>query len=272
MGEFSRQQMMQPDVMDLALKLTRTKSFATVYERTKVTLRLLLCLVSLSLVPINDTHAGAVDDPLLTKYMFDQFEFRKLDDENPFVLEGQFWFGYDLEKLWIKTEFESADGETEEAELQALYSKAIAPYWDFQVGIRKDFDLDSTPGRNWGVIGLQGLAPYFFEVDIAIFIGESGRSALRIEAEYELLFTQRLILTPEIEVNFYSQNDVMTGVGSGLSDIEIGLRLRYEIRRGFAPYMGLNWSKKFGKSAEYSRVDGMGVSDTAFVIGIRAWF
>jgi len=217
-------------------------------------------------------QAGAEDDPLLTKFMFDQLETRDADQDNPFVLSGQFWAGYDLEKLWIKTEFESVGGETEESELQALYSKAIAPYWDFQVGLRKDFEVDSLPGKDWAVIGLLGLAPYYFEIDTALFIGDSGDSAFRFEAEYELLFTQRLILTPEIELNIYGQDDILARVGSGLSDIELGLRLRYEIRREFAPYIGINWTKKFGNSAVFALLDGFSDSDTEIVVGVRTWF
>ena len=214
--------------------------------------------------------AGAKDDPLLTKVLVDQFEVREADDDNPIVLEGQGWIGKDLNKLWLKVELERVDSETEEAELQALYSKALSTYWDFQVGMRHDFE--PSPTRSWGVIGIQGLAPYFFEVDTALFVGESGRTALRLEAEYELLFTQRLILTPEIEVNLYGKNDEATGVGSGLSDVEFGLRLRYEIRREFAPYIGVNWIKKYGDSADFSRAAGDKVSETQFVLGVRMWF
>ncbi len=220
----------------------------------------------------SQVQAGAEDDPLLTKFMLDQLETRDADQDNPFVLSGQFWAGYDLEKLWIKTEFESVGGEIEESELQALYSKAIAPYWDFQAGLRRDFSVDSLPGRNWAVIGFQGLAPYYFEVDSALFIGESGDTAFRFEAEYELLFTQRLILSPEIEINLYGQDDLLARTGSGLSDIEFGIRLRYEIRREFAPYIGINWSKKYGNTADYSRLQGESTSETQFVLGLRAWF
>ena len=163
-----------------------------------------------------------------------------------------------------------ANGATIESELQALFSQAVAPYWDFQVGLRKDFL--PTPNRNWAVIGFQGLAPYFFEIDAALFIGKGGRTALRLAAEYELLFTQRFILTPEIEMNLYSQNDAVRGIGSGLSDIQTGLRLRYEIRREFAPYVGVNWSKKFGNSADFARTEGEDIDDLQWVIGIRAWF
>ena len=219
---------------------------------------------------VNLALAGVEDDPLLGKVMIDQLEVRDADENNLVVLAAQGWLGKDLQKLWFKTDVERVDGETEEAELQALYSQAIAPYWDVQVGMRQDFQ--PTPSRTWAVIGLQGLAPYFFEIDTALFIGESGRTALRLEAEYELLFTQRLILTPEIEVNIYGQNDADIGIGSGLSDIEAGLRLRYEIRREFAPYIGVNWNKSFGDTADFARSAGEETDDLQWVIGVRVWF
>jgi len=139
-----------------------------------------------------------------------------------------------------------------------------------QFGLRQDFQ--PSPSRSWVVFGFQGLAPYFFEVDTALFIGESGRTALRLEAEYELLFTQRLILTPEVEINFYGQNDRDLGLGSGLSDLEAGLRLRYEVRREFAPYIGVNWNKSFGNTADFARDEGEDTDDFQWVIGLRAWF
>ena len=158
--------------------------------------------------------------------------------------------------------------------MQLLYSQAIAPFWDFQLGWRRDFEIKDAqkPEQDWAVIGFQGLAPYFFEVDTAFFIAESGSTALRFEAEYEMMLTQQWVLSPEVEVNLYGQNDQALGQGSGLSDIEFGLRLRYEIKREFAPYIGINWSKKYGNSAEYASLQGEDTSDTQIVIGVRAWF
>lgn len=210
------------------------------------------------------------DDPVLTRVIIDQFEMRNADDANPTALEAQAWIGKDLNKLWLKTDIERRDGETEEAELQALYSRALAPFWDIQMGMR--YDAKPTPARTWGVIGVQGLAPYWFEIDTALFIGESGRTAARVSAEYELLFTQKLILTPSVEVNVYGQTDAETGTGSGLSDANAGLRLRYEIRREFAPYIGVNWNKKFGNTADFAGAKGEAVQDTQLVVGLRAWF
>ncbi len=138
------------------------------------------------------------------------------------------------------------------------------------VGARHD--LKPSPSRSWAAIGFKGLAPYFFDIDAAVFIGESGRTAGRFEAEYELLLTQRLILTPDIEINLYGQNDSDVGIGSGLSDIEVGIRLRYEVRRQFAPYIGFNWSRMFGNTADFAEADGRDTSETQLVIGFRAWF
>jgi len=237
----------------------------------RVILRLanLFWLGGIVFVPVG-AFAHGEDDPPLIMLLADQVEFRDAADESSFSWDASGWFGKDLTKLWIKTEGERESGETEEAELQFLYSKAVATYWDFQVGVRHDFQPSSD--RTWAAIGLQGLAPYFFETDIALFISESGRTALRLEAEYELLLTQRLILSPEIEVNFYGQNDPAIGIGSGLSNIEAGLRLRFEIRREFAPYIGVNWQRDLGGTADFVRAAGGDTSDTQWVLGVRAWF
>ena len=231
--------------------------------------RILLSMLVMS-VSLSATAGGRGDDPLLTKVMIGQFEHRSTGGSDPVVLEAQGWIGKDLQKLWIKTEIEHVGGETEESELQFLYSHAVAPYWDFQVGWRHDDR--PTPDRDWLALGFQGVAPYFFEIDAAAFIGESGQTALRLEAEYEMMFTQKLILSPEIEVNFHGKNDEATGTGSGLSDMELGLRLRYEIRREFAPYIGINWTKKYGNTADFARAEGEETSDAQFVVGFRAWF
>jgi len=213
--------------------------------------------------------AGAKDDPLLTMVNIDQLEKRN-GDEDPFVLEAQAWIGYDLDKIWLKTEAERVDGENESLELQLLYSKAISPFWNIQFGARRDFKPE--PERNWGVIGFQGVAPYYAEVDAALFIGESGRTSLRIEAEYELMLTQRLVLIPEIELNFFGETDDETETGSGLSNSEIGLRLAYEIHREFSPYIGVNWERKYGATANFAKDDGESTNDRQFVIGVSAWF
>jgi len=213
---------------------------------------------------------GMEDDPVLTKVMIDQFETRVTDGKDPLVLEAEAWIGKDLNKLWFKTDAEQLNGKTQELELQALYSRAIAPYWDVQVGWRHD--EKPTPTRDWLALSFKGLAPYWFEVDSALFIGEQGRVGLRLQAEYEILLTQRWVLTPEIEVNFHSKNDQETATGSGLSNSQLGIRLRYQITREFAPYIGLNWNKKYGNTADYARNEGEKTDDTQLVLGVRAWF
>jgi copper resistance protein B len=218
----------------------------------------------------DDARADMEDDPLLLTVILDQLEMRDVGGDNTLSWDGQGWLGRDLHKIWFKTDGERTAGSTDEAELQFLYSKVIARYWDFQLGVRHDFK--PSPSRSWAAIGFKGLAPYFFDIDAAAFIGESGRTALRFEAKYELLITQRLILTPDIEINLYGQNDPDAGIGAGLSDLEAGLRLRYEIRREFAPYIGVNWSRLFGSTADFARIAGDKSSETQLVIGLRAWF
>ena len=214
--------------------------------------------------------AGGKDDPLVYKVMIDQLETRITDGPNPLVLEADAWVGYDLHKFWFKTDVERVDGETEEAEVQLLYSRAIAPFWDFQAGWRRE--IEPKPDRDYLALAFKGLAPYLFEVDAGLFIGESARVNARLEAEYEYMFTQRWVLSPELTMNLYSKNDEERGIGSGLSDMSLGLRLRYEIRREFAPYIGVNWSKQFGKTADFAEAEGEETSDTQVVAGIRAWF
>ena len=217
-----------------------------------------------------DARADAADDPLLLTVILDQIETRDAGGDNTLAWDGEGWLGKDLRKIWFKTDGERTAGNTDSAELQFLYSKAIGRYWDFQLGVRHDFEPSAS--RSWATIGFKGLAPYFFDIDAAAFIGESGRIALRFEAEYELLLTQRLILTPDIEFNLYGQNDPDVGIGSGLSDVEAGLRLRYEIRRQFAPYIGVNWSRLFGNTADFAKIAGERTSEAQLVIGLRAWF
>ena len=225
----------------------------------------------LTLMLTGTAHGGGmIDDPLLVMVMVDQFELRVSDGDTPMNWDAEGWLGYDLNKLWIKTEGDYAVGQFEETELQALYSRAIAAYWDLQIGWRGD--LEPTPTRNWLALGVKGLAPYFSDIDAAVFVGESGRTAARLKIEYEFLFTQKLILMPKIELNLYGKDDPVVGIGSGLADIEAGLRLRYEIRREFAPYIGVNWIHLYGDTADYARMEEKDTDDFQFVFGIRAWF
>ncbi|MDQ6960309.1 MAG: copper resistance protein B [Mariprofundaceae bacterium] len=228
-------------------------------------------LLGLSIVASSPMYAGEMeDDPTVLTFLGDRMEWRDTAEGDVLDWDVQGWIGKDLNKFWLKSEGDAQDGSVDNAELQLLYSHAIATFWDVQFGWRTD--LEPNPGRDWAVIGIEGLAPYIFEVDAALFIGSSGRAAVRLQAEREFLFTQKLILTPEVEINAHNKNDPVLRTGSGLSDAELGLRLRYEIRREFAPYIGINWEKKFGNTADFARDDGLDSSDFQLVIGIRAWF
>ncbi len=146
----------------------------------------------------------------------------------------------------------------------------MAPYWDTQLGVR--YDSGVGPDRGWLAFGIQGLAPYWFEVDATAYVGGNGRSALRLGAEYELLLTQRLILQPRVEFNLYGKRDQARDIGRGLSDGIAGLRLRYEITRQIAPYVGVEWAAKFGQTAGFARAEGEKTTETRWVAGLRVWF
>ena len=202
----------------------------------------------------------------------DRLEYQSNDGSPTLLFDGQGWWGSDSNRLWIKSEIEydfSAD-RFEEAELQALWSRPIARYFDVQAGVRHDFQ--SGAERTFGVIGVQGLAPYWFEIDAAIFVSGQGDVSARIEAEYDLLITQRLIAQPRSELNFAAQDVAALGIGSGLSTAELGLRLRYEIKRELAPYVGVNWERSVGDTADFARAAGDNPGAVSLVAGVRLWF
>lgn len=180
------------------------------------------------------------------------------------------WIGTDLNRLWLRSEGEREHGRTDSAFAEALYGRAISPWWDLLIGVRNDFR--PGPERTWAAVGVQGLAPYKFDIEATAYLGESGRTFARVEAGYDLLLSNRLIVQPQLEAEWYGENDRRRRIGAGLSSIELGLRLRYEWRREFAPYLGVVWSRKFGDSADFTRADGDRVEDTRLVAGIRIWF
>ena len=203
---------------------------------------------------------------------FERLEYKTNEGDPLFLWDLQGWYGGDVNKLWVKTEGEydfDAD-EFEEAEVQALWSRAVTGFFDVQAGVRHDF----APGedRTFGVLGVQGLAPYLFEVDAAAFVSGDGDVSARIETEYELHVTQRLILQPRAELNFAAQSVPEAGVGSGLSSAEIGARLRYEILPALAPYLGVAWERAVGETADFARADGEEPGAVSLVAGLRMWF
>lgn len=212
----------------------------------------------------------AHDNTTQSFVLFNRLEAFDADDGNGFEWEGQAWIGTDLNKLWLRSEGEQVDGHTEAADLEVLYGRAFAPWWDFVAGVRHDFEPGAS--QDFVAFGVVGLAPYKFELEATGYLGESGQTAARLEAEYETLFTNRLILQPLVELNFYGKDDAQRGIGSGLSSAEAGLRLRYEIARRFAPYVGVVREWTFGDTADFRRDEGDPVNDTRVVAGIRVWF
>lgn len=208
-------------------------------------------------------------DPLLAKLLVDKLEVREVEGDNPVKWELEAWLGRDLQKLWLKTEGRRVDGTTAAAELQLLYDHAVSAYWDVQAGWR--VDLEPDPQRDWFALGVKGLAPYFIELDAALFLGEGGRNALRIKAKHEMRLARRLILTPELEANAYGEDDPGRGLGSGLAEVSAGFRLHYLLARQFGPYVGIEGRKRFGDTADLARAAGR--SDNAWLLaGVRGWF
>jgi copper resistance protein B len=213
-----------------------------------------------------------MDNPIVGHVLFDQLEGRTNGPDNEFRWDGEGWIGTDMNKLWFKSEGFVEHGKASDGDTEALYDRPIPylRYFDAQAGVR--YDLDSDPGRTWGAVGIEGLAPMFFQFEPTFYFSNRDRFAGRLMGSYDLLITQRLILQPEIEMNFYSKRDPSRAIGSGLSDLDTGLRLRYEISRKFAPYIGVAYNGKFGEAADFTRAEGGIVNDVRFVFGIRVWY
>ncbi len=200
----------------------------------------------------------------------DQLEAFHGRDANGQSWEAEAWYGNDDDKLWLRTEGERYRGRLDDGDIEALWNHTVATYWSTQLGLRQD--IGQGPNRDWAAFGVQGLSPYWFELEATAYLGDSGRTAARFRAEYDVLFTQRLILQPEFEVNLYGQSDLSRRIGSGLSDAQLGLRLRYEIGRQFAPYVGVVWTNRYGRTADFLRDDHQGAFDRQWVAGVRFWF
>ena len=203
--------------------------------------------------------------------MADRLDVQFTDEEDTLLWDGQAWYGGDINKIWLKTEGDvSLDGgEIEEAEVQALWSRAITRYFDLQAGLRQDLEPE---GRTHAVLGLQGLAPYWFEVDGAAFLSTDGDLTARGEAEYDLHLTQRLVLQPRAEVEFSAQDVPERELGSGLTGLDAGVRLRYDIRREFGPYVGIEWQSAFGETRDIVEAAGGEGDEVVFLVGLRTWY
>ena len=215
--------------------------------------------------PISDNEIFAV-------FRGDRLEYQTREGKDTLLWDVQAWVGTDYNKLWFKSEglWLVDKDKFEEAETELFYSRNIATFWDLQIGIRHDFKPD--PDRTFAAFGLQGLARYWFEVEATGYISEDGDLSANFEAEYDLLLSQRLILQPRFETNIAVQEVEKYGVGQGINDIELGARLRYEIRREFAPYIGVSWSRKLGETADLAQDEGEDMDVISFVVGIKLWF
>lgn len=212
-------------------------------------------------------HGGAT----LSQLMFNLAEYRMHKGRDGFRWDGEAWMGGDINRVVIRTEGEATAGKgVDSAEIQALYSRAIGPYFNLQAGVRQD--ITPHPARTYASIGVEGLAPYWFDVEATLFLSNKGDMLGRVEGYYDQRITQRLILQPRVELNLAAQDVAENGIGAGLSDAELGLRLRYEIAREFAPYIGISHDRKFGDTARFARALGEERSSTSFVTGIRFWF
>ena len=217
-----------------------------------------------------DMSGHMQEDPLVATLLVDQLEWQDAGDGAGLGWNLRGWIGKSNDRVWLRSEGERRDGSTGDGNIELLWGRPTGPWWDAVAGVRHDFG--EGPARDWLALGVQGIAPYKFEIEATAYLGTSGRTAARIEAGYELLLTNRLILQPLVEINLHGRNDPERGIGAGLSTAEAGLRLRYEFTRQFAPYIGVVHERAFGNTAELRRGEREAVDDTQVVAGIRVWF
>ena len=218
-----------------------------------------------------DVHAHHLHGTSIQSYwLLDRLEVSDADNGTALGWEAMAWVGGDIQRIWLRSEGEAVDGRIEHGDLEVLYGRSVRPWWDVLAGVRQD--VGEGPSRTWAAFGVQGLSPYKFEVAATAYIGQGGRTALRAEAEYDTLLTNRLILQWRAEANAYGKADPLAGIGSGLSTVELGARLRYEVTRQFAPYIGVEHDRAFGNTADLRRNAGHDAGDTRVVAGLRVWF
>ena len=218
-----------------------------------------------------DVKGQPVHDNMINSFvLFDQLEWQAGDAGNGLNWENKGWIGGDLNRFWFRTEGDSEGGRLQTAYAHALYGRAIARWWDVVAGVRQD--LRPGPAQTWAAVGIQGLAPQWFDVEATAYVGAAGRTHLRFETEYELLLTNRLILQPRVEFDLYGKADPERGIGAGLSAADAGIRVRYEFRREFAPYVGVVWTRKFFGTADFAQAQGEKAGGARAVAGLRFWF
>lgn len=217
-------------------------------------------------VPVHGVHDRSINYFVL----FDQLEWQSGGDSDAFSWDTAGWIGQDRDRFWFRTEGDRVGGRTEHAQVHLLYGRAIARWWDVTAGVRID-PLPDTP-RTALAFGVQGLAPFWFEVEASAYVESSGRTHVRVETEYDLLITNRLVVQPLVEFEVYGRADRERHIGTGLSTAEVGLRLRYEVRREIAPYIGVVWTRRFFGTADLARDAGEGIGGTRLAVGLRTWF
>lgn len=212
------------------------------------------------------------DDVVMPFLLVDRLEYQWNDEgADARVWDAEGWIGSDWNRFWFKTEGERAvGGETEEAQFETLYARLVTPFWYLQAGIR--YDARPEPERSYGALGIQGLAPYWFEVDATAYLSDKGDVSASFEAEYDLTLTQRLILQPRFEIHLSAAEVEELGLGKGFNDVSVGLRLRYEIKREFAPYIGASWMRRLGDTADFAEAQGAEAKNTTIIAGVRLWF
>jgi copper resistance protein B len=210
-----------------------------------------------------------MDEMNFSAFRMNRMEQLFIDGVDATAYDAQAWYGTGYNRLVMKAEGEVQDGSLEESNTELLWTHGISSFWNTQIGMLHQTGVGSD--RNWLALGIQGLAPYWFEVDATFYVGEGGRSAFNMEAEYDLLLTQRAIIQPRIEMNLYGQNDQAAAIGSGLSDFSAGIRLQYQINRQLVPYAGVEQVRLYGQTAQFSGVSS-GDSETRWLVGLRFWF
>lgn len=243
-------------------------------ERRVSEIRGLALVAALFFGPAPHVLAQIHDTKIYTFVLIDQLELQS-GDANPLRWDAEGWIGGDYDKFWFKTEGEQPTvSGAGEVEVQALYSRLVSSFWDLQVGVRVDGAYGDETDRMRGLLalGVEGLAPYWFAVEAALFVSHSGDISLRGTSSYDLLVDQRLVFQPRLEINVAVQEVPDFGVGSGLNDFALGWRLRYEIRREFAPYLGMSWTRRVGETADFARAEGSEASDFSLLGGVRIWF
>ena len=218
-----------------------------------------------------DVQGHTVHDNAVNSFvLFDQLEWQAGEGVSGLNLDSAGWIGRDRDRLWFRAEGDTDDGGLGEAQVHLLYGRQFARWWDVVGGIRQDFR--PGPAQTWAAIGVQGLAPYWFEIQATGYVGNAGRTHARFEVEYELLLTNRLIVQPLVEVELFGKSDPERGIGAGLGTTDAGFRIRYEFRREVAPYIGVTWNRKYGKTADFAEAAGQDADGARLVTGVRLWF